>query len=176
MDLPCKDARPFAVEIALTVKTYDVDFSGVVSQLTYHRWLEELWVAMLTRHDAIQRPIDEGHVPVVARTALHALRATGLGDTVQARMWLSAVGRSRWTLTAEFEGRAGLLARAEQSGCFVDLETRRPLPLPASVAWFRESSTPAGRDGQAEVPHGPPRMAEPGRLRRLLGARPPGEP
>jgi acyl-CoA thioester hydrolase len=171
MDLPRKDARPLEVEIPLTVRTYDVDFSGVVSQLTYHRWLEELWVAMLTRHDGIQRPIDAGHVPVVARTALHARQAVGLGESLRARMWLSALGRCRWTLTAEFEAGGGLVATAEQSGCFVDLETRRPLRLPGALARLRDGVPPPG-SGQPASAGVRPRVSEPGRLRRLLGGRP----
>ena len=47
METECKDARAFEVHIPLTVKTYDVDFSGVVSHITYLRWLEDLRLQML---------------------------------------------------------------------------------------------------------------------------------
>jgi acyl-CoA thioester hydrolase len=169
MSAPRTDARPFEVEIGLTVKTYDVDFSGVVSQLTYHRWLEELWVAMLTRHDALRYQVDAGRVPVVSRTTLHARRPVGLGASVQARMWLGEVGRCRWRLAAEFAVGGDAVAAAEQTGCFVDLETRRPLPLPEEVR-PRAPRACADRLG-AGTTVVPARVVEPGRLRMLLRAR-----
>jgi acyl-CoA thioester hydrolase len=167
MDTSCTDGRHFEVETTLTVRTYDVDFSGVVSQLTYHRWLEDLWVAMLARHRPLQRQVDGGSVPVVSRTALHARHAVGLGDSVRARMWVSQAGHCRWTLAAEFAVGSRVSATATQTGCFVDLETRRPVPLPMEVRRATARSVPP--EPMAAPGAGPgPRPPAPGRLRFLL--------
>jgi acyl-CoA thioester hydrolase len=167
METSGTEARLFQVEAARTVRTYDVDFSGVVSQLTYHRWLEDLWVTMLSRHRALQRQVDGGSVPVVSRTALHARNAIGLGDSVRARMWVSQAGHFRWTLTAEFAVGSTVSATATQTGCFVDLETRRPVPLPVEVRRATQNPVPSHSMPAREAPPGP-RLPAPGRLRFLL--------
>ena len=129
MDTPHTDARPFEVEIPLTVKTYDVDFSGVVSHLTFIRWLEDLRLQMLTENPPLQRQVDAGAVPVVARTAVHYRHPLAIGEGLRGRMWVKGVGRSRWMLAAEFASRGHIVAVASQSGCFLDMETRRPIAI-----------------------------------------------
>lgn len=34
--------RPFELEIVLSVQTYDIDFAGIVSNIVYVRWLEDM--------------------------------------------------------------------------------------------------------------------------------------
>jgi len=34
--------RPFLIEVPLPVRTYDIDFAGIVSNIVYIRWLEDL--------------------------------------------------------------------------------------------------------------------------------------
>jgi acyl-CoA thioester hydrolase len=129
MDTSRTDARPFVVDIPLTVKTYDVDFSGVVSHLTFIRWLEDLRLQMLAENSPLQRQVDAGGVPVVARTAVHYRHPLAIGEALRGRMWVQAAGRSRWILGAEFCARGRIVAVAYQTGCFLDLETRRPIAI-----------------------------------------------
>ena len=129
MDTTRTDARAFEVHIPLTVKTYDVDFSGVVSHLTFLRWLEDLRLQMLADYPPLQWQVDGGGVPVVARTAVHYREPVGLGEALRGSLWVSRVGRSRWTLSAEFRVRGRLVAEATQSGCFLDQVSRRPVAL-----------------------------------------------
>lgn len=129
MDTTRTDARAFEVHIPLTVKTYDVDLSGVVSHLTFLRWLEDLRLQMLVEHPPLQWQVDGGGVPVVARTAVHYRKPVGLGEALGGSLWVSRVGRARWTLSAEFRVRGRLVAQATQSGCFLDRVSRRPVAL-----------------------------------------------
>ena len=131
MDTTRTDARAFEVHIPLTVKTYDVDFSGVVSHLTFLRWLEDLRLQMLADYPPLQWQVDGGGVPVVARTAVHYREPVGLGEALRGSLWVSRVGRSRWTLSAEFRVRGRLVAEATQSGCFLDQVSRRPVAVGA---------------------------------------------
>ncbi|MBT4500790.1 MAG: hypothetical protein HOC74_23880 [Gemmatimonadetes bacterium] len=39
--------RTLEIEIELLVRTYDIDFAGVVSNIVYLRWLEDLRLAAL---------------------------------------------------------------------------------------------------------------------------------
>jgi acyl-CoA thioester hydrolase len=133
MDARAGSDRAFEVYLGLTAQTYDVDFSGVVGHLALMRWVEELRLAMLTRHPRLRGPVDVGAVPVLVHTIVHYRRPVGVGDAVTARMWVSRAGHTRWALRAEFTAAGRVAATATQTGFFVDRATRRPMPLPADL-------------------------------------------
>ncbi|HET6821818.1 MAG TPA: thioesterase family protein [Anaerolineales bacterium] len=114
------------------VMTYDIDFAGIVSNISYIRWLEDLRNLFaeqaLSLGDALQR----GIAPALMHTEIDYLSPVRFPDIVIGRMWLAEHGRSKWELAAEFESqRAGqLVARARQVGVFVTLKTLRPIRLP----------------------------------------------
>lgn len=168
MDTCRTDARAFQVHIPLTVKTYDVDFSGVASHLTFLRWIEDLRLQMLREHPALQRQVDSGGVPVVAHTTVHYREPVGLGETLRGSMWVSRTGRCRWTLRAEFDLRGRVAVLASQSGCFLDPGSRRPVTLHAEI---RARVTPPA---PVQAPHAPRAERSPGPRRgwhELLGTR-----
>jgi acyl-CoA thioester hydrolase len=37
------------VELELPIRTYDIDFAGIVSNIVYIRWLEDLRIQMLAQ-------------------------------------------------------------------------------------------------------------------------------
>ena len=114
------------------VMTYDIDFAGIVSNISYIRWLEDLRNLFaeqaLSLGDALQR----GIAPALMHTEIDYLAPVRFPDIVTGRMWLAEHGRSKWDLAAEFEsqGTGQLVARARQTGVFVSLETLRPVRLP----------------------------------------------
>ncbi len=169
MDTARTDARAFEVHIPLTVKTYDVDVSGVVSHLTFLRWLEDLRLQMLADYPPLQWQVDGGGVPAVARTAVHYREPVGLGDALRGSLWVSRVGRSRWTLTAEFRVRGRLVAQATQSGCFLDPVSRRPVALRPEI---RERVRPPLVVEEAAAPFVDARPAVRRGWRELVKARP----
>lgn len=127
-------SRPFEVTLAIPVRPYDVDFLGIVHNLVYIRWLEDLRMQVLAEHFPLEPAMTgEGIVPVLLRTAIDYRRPIRLFDPVVGHMWLKEAGRARYVLAAQFKVRGELMAEAEQVGCFVDLVTRRPVPVPAAI-------------------------------------------
>jgi acyl-CoA thioester hydrolase len=126
--------RPLEVELALPVRTYDIDFAGVVSNIVYIRWLEDLRLKLLDEHLPLEEQVKRGCVPVVASTRIEYRRPIRLFDQPIGRMWMSEVGRVRWTLHAEvlLDGRPA--AAAVQTGAFVSLVSLRPVAIPAELA------------------------------------------
>ncbi len=49
--------QPFEVALDLPIKTYDIDFAGIVSNIVYIRWLEDLRLKMLESHFPIENLI-----------------------------------------------------------------------------------------------------------------------
>ena len=51
-------------------------------------------------------------------------------DQVIGRLWLSNLGRLKWTVQAEILSNNELAAVATQKGAFVSLQNSRPIPIP----------------------------------------------
>lgn len=122
-----------SITLAFKVMTYDIDFAGVVSNITYVRWLEDLRNLLAERRLTLGDAFARGITPVLMRTEIDYLAPVRFPDTVDGRMWPEHMGRARWVLTAEFTSCATgqVTARARQTGVFVSLETLKPVPLPA---------------------------------------------
>jgi acyl-CoA thioester hydrolase len=114
------------------VMTYEIDFAGVVSNIVYIRWLEDLRNLFAEQVLSLGEAMKRGIAPTLARTEIDYLMPVRFPDIVDARMWLEESGRAKFVLGAEFISRASaqVTARAKQIGVFVSLETLRPVPLP----------------------------------------------
>jgi acyl-CoA thioester hydrolase len=120
------------VERDLPVKTYDIDFAGVVSNIVFVRWLEDLRLAMMDEAYPIARALAEDVAPILLETRIAYARPVTIGDALKGRMWVTEMGRVKWHVAAEFAVGETVHARAEQTGLFIRLSTRRPIapPLP----------------------------------------------
>ena len=134
--------EPRIIERALPVRTYDIDFAGIVSNIVYIRWLEDLRLAMMEEAYPIARALAEDVAPILLETKIAYERPVTIHDALKGRMWVTEMGRVKWHLAAEFVVGETVHARAEQVGLFVRLSTRRPIapPLP-----LRQRFAPAPR-------------------------------
>jgi acyl-CoA thioester hydrolase len=132
-DSPTSAPRPLEVTLDIPVRGYDIDFAGVVSNQVYIRWLEDLRYRLLEVHYPLSRLMAEGLAPVLSRTEIDYRRPVRLFDAVQGSMWVASLQGGRWTLQAEFRVNRKQVARARQSGVFVDLVTLHPAPIPAAL-------------------------------------------
>ena len=125
-----KSERPLLIELPFTVKTYDIDFAQIVSNIVYVRWLEDLRLAFLGAHYPLADLIADGFSPVLAKTEIEYHRAIRLLDKPVGRMWAGALERVRWQVRAEFVVEGEVRTTAVQTGYFVSLESFRPVRLP----------------------------------------------
>lgn len=134
-------AQPRIVELDLPVRTYDIDFAGIVSNIVYVRWLEDLRLAMMAGAYPIARALAEDVAPILLETRIAYERPVTIHDALKGRMWVTEMGRVKWHLAAEFVVGDTIHARAEQSGLFIRLSTRRPIapPLPLRELFAPES-------------------------------------
>lgn len=65
-----KDHRPLAVSLPFSVKTYDIDFAGHVSNIVYIRWLEDLRLHFLDVYSLLDQQMAESYVPILTRTEI----------------------------------------------------------------------------------------------------------
>ena len=120
------------VEHDFRVMTYDIDFAGIVSNISYIRWLEDLRNLFAEQSLSLGEALQRGIAPALMHTEIDYLAPVRFPNTVTGRMWLAKHGRSKWELEAEFQSQASkqVVARARQIGVFVALKTFRPVRLP----------------------------------------------
>lgn len=137
---------PHQIVFPITVRTYDIDFAGFVSNIVYSRWLEDLRLQMLAAFFPLDAAMQvQGIAPVLLRTEIDFKRAIRLFDPVQGRMWLAEAGRVRQMVQVEFTVNGVLHAAARQTTCFIDLASGRPVATPErirSLAASRDIETP----------------------------------
>jgi acyl-CoA thioester hydrolase len=120
-------------EEPLRVQTYDIDFAGVVSNIVFIRWLEDLRLGLMARAYPLSRALAEDVAPILMATRIAYRRPVTLADPLVGRIRIAALGRVRWRLAAEFAVADRIHAEAEQEGLFMRLSTRRPIAIPEPI-------------------------------------------
>jgi acyl-CoA thioester hydrolase len=133
-------ARPdrLEVQLPLRVKPYDIDVVGVVSNIVYVRWMEDLRLAMLDAYLPLDEQMADRFVPAILKVEIEYKRAIQIHDEVLGTMWLSGLEKLRFEVSAEFRANGHIAAVGRQEGCFINLCTKRPVRPPAKlVATYR---------------------------------------
>jgi acyl-CoA thioester hydrolase len=120
-------------ERKLRVRTYDIDFAGIVSNLVFVRWLEDLRLELMDRAYPLTQALSDDIAPILLKTEIHYRRPVMIADALVGRMRVKELGRVRWRLTAEFVVDGAVCAEAEQEGLFMRLSTRRPIAIPEPI-------------------------------------------
>ncbi len=120
-------------EQRLRVQTYDIDFAGVVSNIVFIRWLEDLRLGLMEEAYPLIRALAEDVAPILVATRIAYRRPVTIADPLVGRMRVASLGRVRWRLAAEFAVGDKVHAEAEQEGLFMRLSTRRPIAIPEPI-------------------------------------------
>ncbi len=120
-------------EQILPIRTYDIDFAGIVSNIAFVRWLEDLRLGLMEGAYPLREALAEDVAPILLSTAIRYRRPVTIYDVLLGRMRVKALGRVRWRLAAEFSVAGAVHAEAEQEGLFMRLSTRRPIPIPERI-------------------------------------------
>jgi acyl-CoA thioester hydrolase len=118
------------VENDIYIHAYDVDAMGIVSNIVYIRWFEDMRHLFLDKYCPYTEMMREGKSPILMKTEVEYKMPLTLYDAPRARTWMAEAGGSRWVM--EFEIFTGNLlhCRGRQTGCFYDVARKRPIPLP----------------------------------------------
>jgi len=131
--MPDKIPGPLFIERQFTVKTYDIDFAGHVSNIVYIRWLEDLRFALLEEYYPLEPAMEAGSAPVLSRTEIDYRYPIRLFDPVIGWMWAGETGKVRMNLHARFTVNGTVCAEVSQQGVFADLKTGRPVKIPGEL-------------------------------------------
>ena len=136
--------KPFEVELPLPVKSYDIDLAGVVSNITYIRWLEDLRLEMLNRYFPLEDQIREGYSPVVLETHIQYKKTIRMFERPIGRMWMSELEGLRGALEAEILVHGKAVAKATQICTFISLSNYHPIRIPTEFRALFEGFSKEG--------------------------------
>src|SRR5712691_8283984 len=112
-------------EQPLPIRTYDIDFAGIVSNIVFIRWLEDLRLGLMHQAYPLIQALAEDVAPILLATRITYRRRVTISDQLLGRMRVAGLSRVRWRLAAEFIVAGAIHAEAEQEGLFMRLSTRR---------------------------------------------------
>lgn len=121
------------VTLEFPVKTYDIDFAGIVSNIVYLRWLEDLRLEMLEAYLPLEQLMARGYCPIITSTQIEYKKALKMCDRPVGKMWLAKLSKLRCTLQAEIHLNNRIVTTATQVGFFIDLGIMRPMPIPEEL-------------------------------------------
>lgn len=121
-------------QLEFPIRPYDVDVAGIVSNIVYVRWLEDLRMELLRAHFPMREALEKGLMPVLVRTEIDYRSSIRFLDGCTGRMEVEEIGRTSAKLRAAFRKHNGeLAAEALQVSVFIDSATGRPVPMPSEV-------------------------------------------
>ncbi|XGV99006.1 MAG: acyl-CoA thioesterase [Leptolyngbya sp. BL-A-14] len=127
-------SRPLLIAIEIPVKPYDIDFAGIVSNIVYLRWLEDLRVKLLEEHFPTLYQQEQTIFPILSETQISYKRPIRLFDQVTGQLWMRQLTRLKWTVQAEILCNGQVATVATQTGAFVDGKRIRPVPIPSFMS------------------------------------------
>jgi len=128
--------KTIAIERELPVRTYDIDFAGVVSNIVYIRWLEDLRLAALEECYPLEKFLADDLYLTLIETRIKYKRPIRLLDKPIAHMRIDTVTKTRITFDGEISVSGRPVAESEQIACVVDASSGRPKPLPAELCRY----------------------------------------
>jgi acyl-CoA thioester hydrolase len=130
------------VELPLQVHGYDIDVAGIVSNIVYVRWLEDLRQAFCDAHYPTEQMLAQGFVPILGSTHIEYKRAVRFGDRVLGRIRFEGFRGQRWTFGCEILANDKLSAVATQTGAFLNLADSKIHRIPPDMIEKFGSSRP----------------------------------
>lgn len=127
------DLRLLLVERPFRIAAYDVDVMGIVSNLVYIRWFEDLRFAFLDEYWPYEDMTAQGLSPILAETHAHYHLPLTIHERPTGRAWVEEMRAARWTLGFEIASDAGVHCTGRQRGFIYHLERKRPVRLPPQL-------------------------------------------
>lgn len=123
----------------ISVATFDIDYAGHVSNISYFRWLESMRLRLLEEHFPLQELMDEGYMPVIAASEIKYKKSIKLFDKPVGHMWIESISAATMEFRCEIKVDGMITTVAGHTGLFVSPSTMKPTRLPPKlVQKFKE--------------------------------------
>ena len=138
------------IRTQVQVMFFDTDCGGVVSNISYLRFIEIARTLLAEELGLVLTEMAENHrYPVVVRTEIDYRRAAKLGDKLVVEGWLDRVERARFWCAFRINRPADnvLIAECRQMLALIEMPEGKLLRLPENWEKYRrdDATEPAGR-------------------------------
>lgn len=120
-------------EIPISVKAYDIDSMGIVSNIVYIRWFEDIRTRFLEDNMSLSEMMNDGISPILARTEVDYKSPVTIHDKITGRGIVEDMGASKWTMKLEIIKNGKLCCSGKQTGYFFNLKTNKPARVPEKL-------------------------------------------
>ncbi len=127
------DLRMFEISHEIRVKTYDIDFAGHVSNITYLRWFEDMRLKIFDQYFPLENFMNEGYLPIITETRVAYKKSVGLFDRPQGRMWIAKRGAASFNFEGELKVDGEVTTRSWFTGLFINEKTMKPVRMPKLI-------------------------------------------
>lgn len=127
------DAKPMLVKKYFRVNPYDIDVMGIVSNIVYIRWFEDLRFLLLDKQWSYKEMLGISQSPILSKTEIEYKRPLTIFDEPVGELWVSDLTKSHWTVSIQIKKGERLICAGRQMGYFYDLNKKRPVAIPSEL-------------------------------------------
>lgn len=125
--------RLFEITHEIKVKTYDIDFAGHVSNITYLRWFEDMRLKIFDQYFPLENFMNDGYLPIITETKVAYKKSIGLFDNPKGHMWIAKRGAASFKFEGELLVNGEVATRSWFTGVFIDKDSMKPVRMPELI-------------------------------------------
>jgi acyl-CoA thioester hydrolase len=126
--------KPMLIEENIRIKAYEIDAMGIVSNIVYIKWFEDLRHLFLDKYFPYGEMLKENMSPILRKTEVHYKTPLTIQDAPTAKVWVSTMGKIKWQMTFLIESNGKTNCTGTQEGCIVDIISKRPILMPKQLS------------------------------------------
>ena len=135
--------QPLLLEKAIRINGYDIDVLGIVSNIVYVRWFEDLRHHFLDVYWPYEEMLTNRQSPVLAKTEVEYKHPLTIHDKPMGKIWVEHFGRGKWIMSFEITNGDKVICTGRQTGYVIDTERMKPIPIPDGLRQKYEAARKA---------------------------------
>lgn len=118
------------VNTEIEVNGYDIDAMGIVSNIVFIKWFEDLRTIFINQYMNYSEMITRGISPILMKTEVDYKVPVTIHDRPRARCWMIKASKMKWIFKFEIATKDNVHCIGYQTGGFYDLEKQKITKLP----------------------------------------------
>ncbi len=129
-----KTERKMEVSLPIKVKSYEIDVMGIVSNINYIKYFEDIRTEFLDRYYPYDEMVREGISPILMHTEIDYKFPLTIYDKPVGTAWVTQLEKMRWEFQFEIACGKRIHATGLQRGTFFDMNKNRPTRVPERLS------------------------------------------
>ena len=117
-------------EREIEVNNYDIDAMGIVSNIVYIRWFEDLRTIFINEYMTFSEMMKQHILPILMKTEIEYKVPITIHDKPVGLCWFVKGGRMKWVFKFEITSGDKVQCIGQQTGGLLDLERQRVTKMP----------------------------------------------